>query len=51
MKHTKESTMKHVKALMLKARGNKIDEKLMLRRQELLRIDYNNLSKEGLEAL
>ena len=51
MKQKKESTMKYVKALKSKAKGKNVDEKLMLRRQELLGIDHNNMSKEELEAL
>ena len=51
MNQTKESTMKRIEALMSKAKGKNADEKLMLRRQELLGIDCNNLSKEELEAL
>ena len=51
MKKIKESTMKCITALTSKAKGKNIDEKLMLRRQELLRIDHKNISKEELESL
>ena len=51
MKQTKELTMKCIKVLLSKDKKNNTDEKLMLRRQELLGIHCNNMSKEELEAL
>ena len=46
IKKIKESIMKCIKALISKAKGKKIDGKLMLRRQELLGINYHDLSTE-----